>query len=157
MSYLLAVCLVMAQAPELVDRTLAIVSGHTITLSDARTAMALGLVDGGEVDAALVQRLVDRELMLREADRYEPPPPSAERVEARLAEVRARAGGDEVLSRVLALGGFTEGRLRAWVRDDMRIATYLQQRFVSDERRDDLIADWVSDLRRRAQVVMLPQ
>lgn len=157
MTYLLAACLVMAQAPELVDRTLAIVAGHTITLSDARTVMALGLVEGAEVDAALVQRLVDRELMLREADRYEPPPPSDERVEARLAEVRARAGGDEALSRVLVLGGFAEGRLRAWVRDDMRIATYLQQRFVGDDRRDDLIADWVSDLRRRAQVVILPQ
>jgi hypothetical protein len=57
----------------------------------------------------------------------------------------------------LTIGGFTEGRLRAWVHDDMRIATYLQQRFIADDRRDDLIADWVSDLRRRAQVVILPQ
>jgi len=156
MAFVLAACLVMAQAPELVDRTLAIVAGRTITLSDARTAIALGLVEGVEADEAFVQRLVDRQLMLIEADRYEPDPPSDERIEARLAEVRGRAGGTEALARALALGGFTEGRLRAWVRDDMRIASYLQQRFVADDRRADLMADWVSDLRRRAQVVILP-
>lgn len=157
MTHVLVAWLMLAQAPELIDRTLAIVSGHTITLSDARTVVAIGLVEGTEVDAGLVQRLVDRELMLREADRYEPPPPSNERIDARLAEVRTRAGGDEGLARELARGGFTEGRLRAWVRDDMRITAYLQQRFLADDRRDDLIADWVSDLRRRAQVVILPQ
>ncbi len=32
--------------PELIDRTLAIVGGQAITLSDARAAIALGLVDG---------------------------------------------------------------------------------------------------------------
>ncbi|MGE0460867.1 MAG: hypothetical protein AB7Q16_05820 [Vicinamibacterales bacterium] len=157
MPFLLAACLVVAQAPELLDRTIAIVSGHVITLSDARTVLALGLVEGGEVDADVTQRLVDRQLMLIEADRYEPPAPPVERVEARLAEVRARAGGDDALAGVLARGGFTEGRLRAWVRDDLRIAAYLQQRFVADERRADLIADWLSDLRRRAEVVILPQ
>ena len=57
------------QSPELIDRTLAIVAGRTITLSDARTVLALGLVEGGSVDSALVQRLVDRELMLRETER----------------------------------------------------------------------------------------
>ncbi|MCC7033796.1 MAG: hypothetical protein IT179_13290 [Acidobacteria bacterium] len=156
MSLLLAACLVTVQAPELLDRTLAIVSGHTITLSDARTLLVLGLVDGDAVDAGVLQRLVDRQLMLIEADRYEPPAPPDERIEVRLAEVRARAGGEQALARVLAQGGFTEGRLRAWVRDDLRIASYLQQRFVADERREDLVADWVSDLRRRAQVVILP-
>lgn len=147
--------LLVVQAPELIDRTLALVGGRPITLSDARTALALGLVEGRDVDAALVQRLIDRELMLREADRYDPPEPNAAQMDDRLAEVRRRAGGDESLAAVLARGGFTEARLRAWMRDDLRIAAYLRQRFASDERREDLMADWVSDLRRRAQVVVL--
>lgn len=160
-------CVVSMQAPVLLDRTLAIVGGRTITLSDARTAAALGLLrsagtapasttpegEGRAVTAATVERLVERELMLREAERYAPEEPAAAMVAARLADAEARAGGADALAAVLRAGGFTDGRLRAWVRDDLRIESYLRQRFAADDRRADLIADWVSDLRRRSTVV----
>jgi hypothetical protein len=151
----LIVSMLVGQAPELVDRTLAIVAGRTVTLSDARTALALGLVDGAAVDADVVQRLVDRELMLREVDRYDPLEPTAERIDERLAAARAVAGGEDELARVLRDGGFAERRLRAWIRDDLRVEAYLQQRFAMDERRQDLIADWLSDLRRRTPVTLI--
>ena len=151
----LIVSTLVGQAPELVDRTLAIVAGRTVTLSDARTALALGLVDGAAVDADVVQRLVDRELMLREVDRYDPLEPTAERIDERLAAARAVAGGEDGLARVLRDGGFAERRLRAWIRDDLRVEAYLQQRFAMDERRQDLIADWLSDLRRRTPVTLI--
>ena len=122
---LLLVSLLAGQTPELVDRTLAIVAGRTITLSDARTALALRLIEGAEVDTAVVQRLVDRELMLREVDRYDPPEPAAERIDERLAAARAVAGGEDGLARVLRDGGFAERRLRAWIRDDLRVEAYL--------------------------------
>jgi hypothetical protein len=154
-AHLLLVALFAAQTADLVDRTLAIVAGRTITLSDARTALALRLVEGTDVDTAVVQRLVDRELMLREADRYDPAEPSVDLIEARLDAARKAAGGDEGLARVLRAGGFAERRLRAWVRDDLRIDAYLRQRFAMDERRQDLIADWVSDLRRRSPVTII--
>jgi hypothetical protein len=151
----LIVSMLVGQAPELVDRTLAIVAGRTVTLSDARTALALGLVEGATVDADVVQRLVDRELMLREIDRYDPLEPTAERIDERLAAARAVAGGEDGLARVLRDGGFAERRLRAWIRDDLRVEAYLQQRFAMDERRQDLIADWLSDLRRRTPVTLI--
>lgn len=153
--HLLLVSLLAGQAPALLDRTLAIVAGRPVTLSDARTAVALRLIEGSAVDTAVVQRLVDRELMLREADRYDPAEPTAERIEARLAAARAVAGGEEALARVLREGGFAERRLRAWIRDDLRVEAYLQQRFAMDERRQDLIADWVIDLRRRSTVILI--
>lgn len=155
MLHLLLALLLAGQTPELVDRTLAIVAGRTITLSDARTALALRLIDGADIDAAVVQRLVDRELMLREVDRYDPPEPAAERIDEGLAAARAAAGGEDGLARVLRDGGFTERRLRAWLRDDLRVAAYLQQRFAMDERRQDLIADWLIDLRRRTPVTVI--
>jgi hypothetical protein len=93
--------------------------------------------------------------MLREADRYDPPEPDVARIEARLGEVTAHAGGEQRLQEVLLAGGFAAGRLRAWIRDDLRVETYLQQRFATEERRQDLIADWVSDLRRRSPVTIL--
>jgi hypothetical protein len=154
-AWLIVLTLAAAQAPELIDRTLAIVSGRTITLSDARTVQRLGLVEGATIDADVVQRLVDRQLMLIEAERYQPPDPAAGRVEAALASITSGAGGEAALARILAAGGFSLERLRAWVRDDLRIEGYLQQRFAADDRRQDLIADWVSELRRRAEVTIL--
>jgi len=91
-------CTMSMQAPVLLDRTLAIVGGRTITLSDARTAVALGLIGGRDVTAATVERLVERELMLREAERYAPEEPAVAAVAERLVGPRdwrpscARAG-----------------------------------------------------------------
>ncbi|HUQ87959.1 MAG TPA: hypothetical protein VM096_10395 [Vicinamibacterales bacterium] len=184
---------------ELLDRTLAIVGGQPITLSDARAAIALGLIEPERVPdpipgAAL--QLVDRELVLREVQRYAPAAPAESAVETRLDEIRKRFADAAALTRVLDVHGFGEDRLKAWVRDDLRTQAYLAQRFASAStptdqeiasayararsefdgkgmtfeqatpiirdrliasRRRELIADWVSDLRRRTDVVILTQ
>lgn len=187
-----------AQQPELIERTLAIVGGQAVTLSDARAAITFKLVDvGGSVDPeqTATARLVDRELMLREVRRYAPPAPTEAAIEARLGEIRKAFPG-ESLARALEISGLTEARLRAWVRDDLRTQAYLAQRFVSAStptdveianayaqqqeefdragtslaeaapilrdrliasRRRELIADWVADLRRRTDVILLVQ
>lgn len=190
---------VAAQAPpgELIERTLAIVGSQVITLSDARAAIHLGLIEAERAadPVSVTQLLVDRELILREVQRYAPPVPSESAVESRLDEIRTRLPASE-LSRTLDETGFTEARLRAWLRDDLRAVAYLAQRFASPStptdtelsfafaqqraefdrtgttfeqaapmlrerlvasRRRELIADWVSDLRRRTDVVILPQ
>jgi hypothetical protein len=76
------------------------------------------------------------------------------RIDARIADIRERLGTAQV-DAILAAGGITEARFRSWIRDDLRIATYVDQRFAADgpERRDSLIADWVADLRRRTAIV----
>lgn len=123
-----------AQVPgDLLERTLAIVGTQVITLNDARAAVRLGLIEAerpGDA-ASATQALVDRELILREVQRYAPPAPSDSAVEARLEEIRARLSGPGELARVLADTGFTETRLRAWLRDDLRTVSYLAQRFAS--------------------------
>jgi hypothetical protein len=184
---------------ELLDRTLAIVGGQPITLSDARAVVALGLIEAERApdpipDVAL--QMVDRELVLREVQRYAPAAPAESAVEARLDEIRKRFADAAALARVLDVHGFTEDRLKAWIRDDLRTTGYLAQRFASAStpsdqeisaayarakaefdqqglsfdraipivrdrliasRRRELIADWVSDLRRRTDVVILQQ
>lgn len=147
---------ILPAAQELVERTLAIVGGSAITLSDVQTARSLGLVEDAADVATATAALVKRALILREVERYAPAEPESARIDERLAAVRDRLPATE-LTAVLAVGGFTETRLRAWVRDDLRIAAYLNQRFAADgpERRDSLIDDWVSDLRRRTPVVEL--
>jgi hypothetical protein len=126
---LLAVSGVAAGQELLVERTVAVVGGAAITLSDVRTALALELVDGDEREGAA--RLVERWLILHEVSRFAPPEPAPAEIDARVAAVRARAGSPAALDAILARGGFTVGRLAAWVRDDLRIAAYLDQRFVT--------------------------
>ena len=116
---------------ELVDRTLALVGGQPITLSDARGAIALGLIEAGASIGDATAALIRRELILREVQRYAPGAPTDSAVEARLDQVRKRFPGAAAMGRVLEAHGFTEARLRAWVRDDLRTEAYLAQRFAS--------------------------
>ena len=185
--------------PELIERTLALVGGQAITLSDARAAIALGLIElpkGGDPIAGATTALVDRELVLREVQRYAPPAPAETVVDTRLDDIRSRVPAPGALAQVLQAHGFTEARLRAWVRDDVRTEAYLAQRFASASlpsdtevaaaynrqraefatagltfeqaapivrerliasRRAELLADWLSELRRRTDVVILAQ
>ena len=188
-----------AAQPEVLDRTLALVGGQPITLSDVRAAIALGLIEAdksADPVPGVTAQLIDRELILREVQRYSPPSPGDTAVDARLDEIRKRLGDGASLQRLLDLHGFTDVRLRAWLRDDLRTQAYLAQRFASASlptdaeiaqfytrakfefdrsgmtfeqaspiirdrlmasRRRELIADWLSDLRRRTDVVILPQ
>lgn len=181
---------------ELLERTLAIVGTQAITLGDARAAIRLGLIEADRAadPISVTQALVDRELILREVQRYAPPAPAESAVDARLDEIRLRLPAPGEMARALDETGFTEARLRAWIRDDLRSVAYLAQRFASAStpsdsevsmafmqqraefertgttfeqaeplirerlvasRRRELIADWVSDLRRRTEVTIL--
>ena len=178
----------------MLERTLAIVGGAVVTQSDVSLALALGLVEGpaAATPESALSALVDRWLMLHEVARFAPTEPAAAAVEARLAALRARAGDAETVTRRLSEAGRAASYLTAWVRDDLRIAAYLEQRFAStgapsepdvtaytqrqaaaleaagltgdaalaaararlvQERRRELIADWLADLRRRTSVV----
>ena len=146
---------------ELIDRTLAIVAGQAITLSDVRAALTLRLLDDdGQQPSgtSATERLIERALMLREVQRYAPPEPPPAAIDARLAAVTARFASADELRAALASVAFSEVQLRAWARDDLRIAAYLDQRFASaasDERRAELVRDWIADIRRRTPVVEL--
>lgn len=143
------------QTPVLLDRTVAIVGGRPLLQSDVITAQRLGILEGDGVSPAAVGRLVDRELQLREAERFFPFQADAAVLEARLTAVEARVGGRDALARILDAGGMTPERLRAWLRDDLHVQAYVRQRFATEERRDVLLADWTADLRRRTTVVVI--
>lgn len=126
---------VAASASPVIDRVLAVVSGSIITLSDVNGAIALGIVNtAGARDPvrAALDQLIDRGLMLAEVERYAPPEPAPDAVQARVSALRARAaqpGGE--LEQTLTALGFDETRLRAIARDDLRLQGYLNQRFAA--------------------------
>jgi hypothetical protein len=117
---------------QVIDRVLAIVDGRLVTLSDVRTTSTLKLVEApegtGGIDAAL-DRWIERLLVLQEVDRFSPPEPPASAIETRVAAVLAALGPPAEARSTLATLGVEEGWLRQWVRDDLRIQSYTDQRF----------------------------
>jgi hypothetical protein len=131
LAVLLAVGLVCGGEPQLLDRVLAIVDGSPITLSDVNAAVRLGLVETPATndERAALNALIDRRLQLIEVNRYLPPEPTAAAIEARLAETRRRFASDDAFQTALEETGVSPIDLRAAVRDNLRIESYLTQRF----------------------------
>jgi hypothetical protein len=120
-------------AQTLLDRVMIRVDGYAITMTDARAAIALGLVESpaGADDAALLasaaQQLTDRQLLLNEVARFPPPEPSAAAIDAEVATLTAHAGNR--LPQVMQANGIDGSRLRDLARDTVRIQAYVNQRF----------------------------
>ncbi|MBI3400286.1 MAG: hypothetical protein HY048_02600 [Acidobacteria bacterium] len=144
---------------EVIERVLAVVAGQPITLSDVVAARDLGLELAGNASdplRAVLSRLIDRELMAAEAERYGPPEPTAEAVDRDVARVRARFPSPEAFDAAAARSGIDDKHLRETVRQNLRIAAYLEQRFTAaGDRRQALIDEWVAGLRRRGNVLDL--
>jgi hypothetical protein len=182
-------------AQRLLDRIVARVDGYPITLTDMKAAVALGILGlpegAGEED--VVERLVDRQLMLAEVERFPPPEPSSDDTAREETAMTARAGGR--LAEVMDATGLDGGRIRDIARDSLRIQAYLNQRFgtatqlsadevldyyrihpdeftrdgrltpfaeaeplarqlASAERRSTAVAQWLRDLRARAEILV---
>jgi hypothetical protein len=123
-----AILLVLLGVPvgaQVVDRVLVVIDGRLVTLSDVRVSTSLGLLDAAGVEQA-TDLWVERLLVLQEVDRFAPPEPPAAAIEARVAELRKRRSWTpEALARL----GVNEDWIRKWVRDDLRIQSYIEQRF----------------------------
>jgi len=146
-------------SPEVIDRVLAVVGGQLITLTDVTAARDLGLQSAdaaADPVRAILSKLIDRELILAEVERYAPAEPTADAIDRELERIRGRFASADALAAVLARSGIDERQLRDTVRQDLRIRAYLDQRFASaQERRQALIDDWMTALRRRGDVVDL--
>jgi len=115
------------------DRMLAVVNGDVVTQSDVRAARRLGLVAQAASmdDDALVTRLMERRLMLLEVARYAPVEPTADQIAARRSAWVATLPAGADVTTTLSGAGMRESGLMAWLRDDLRIAAYIDQRFTA--------------------------
>ncbi|MEI6668985.1 MAG: hypothetical protein WCP29_12570 [Acidobacteriota bacterium] len=122
------------RAAELLDRVIAVVAGTVITLTDARAAIAFGLVEtreGGDPVAVAMQWLVDRQLVLDEVNRYETPDSDLSNVDPVFAGIRNKLSGGKGLASALASLGLDEDGAKRFVRDTLRVQEYLRRRFES--------------------------
>jgi hypothetical protein len=144
---------------ETIDRVLAVVAGQLIMLSDVTGAIDLGLqsTDGASDPVrAVLTKLIDRELVLAEVDRYAPPEPTSEAVDGELQRVRQRFPSPDAFESALARSGIDDTHLRETLRQDLRMRAYLDQRFnAASDRRVNAINDWMAGLRRRGGVIDL--
>ena len=144
---------------ETIDRVLAVVAGQLITLSDVTAAADLGLqaADGAaDPVRAVLGKLIDRELVLAEVDRYAPAEPAADEVDREVQRVRARLPSPAAFDAALARSGIDEKHLRETLRQDLRMRAYLDQRFsAAADRRASLVDEWMAGLRRRGGVTDL--
>jgi hypothetical protein len=144
---------------ETIDRVLAVAANQVITLSDVTAAIDLGLqsTDGAaDPVRAVLTKLIDRELVLAEVDRYAPAEPTTEAVSREVTRVRQRFASTADFDAALARSGIDEQHLRETLRQDLRMRAYLDQRFsASADRRPNAVDEWMASLRRRGGVVDL--
>jgi hypothetical protein len=159
---LLLLAPVPARTADVVDRIMAVVGAQPITLSDVAAAQQFQLVEvppgTGDARGYVLDRLIDRTLMLTEVDRFQPPEPDPTEIARRLDQMQARAGSAAAFEKALAVTGTTREQLQRFVRDSLRTETYVNQRFgtiLDPVERAAVIANWVGDLRRRAEITVL--
>jgi hypothetical protein len=116
-----------AAAQTLLDRVVARVNGSVVLLSDVRAAAALGLIEAAPDTAEAVEQMVQRALLVEEVNRFPPPEPPADAVDAELGRMRARAGGS--FDEVERSTGLVAVHVRQLARDRLRIQGYIDQRF----------------------------
>jgi hypothetical protein len=153
------VCSAVAVRAEMIDRVLAVVAGQLITLSDVNAARDLGLESApaaGDPIRPVLTKLIDRALVLAEVDRYAPAEPTTAAVDEQMRAVRERFPSADAFNAALVQSGIDELHLRETLRQNLRIAAYLSQRFAAaPDRRQALIDEWMTGLRRRADVIDL--
>ncbi len=115
-------------AQQLLDRIIARVNGVAITLTDVKAAIALGIADPPE--AAAIEQLINRQLVLGEVARFLPPEPSAAAITVEAEALTTRVG--ERMPDIVASTGIDDARIREIARENLRIQAYLNQRFGVD-------------------------
>jgi hypothetical protein len=142
--FIVALVLSSTARADIIDRVLAVVDGALITQSDVLGATRLGLVQtapGGDPVQAALDRLIERRLILAEVDRYAPPDPPDAAVEGAFDVLRNRVGA-AALEVTLRQTGETNEQLHRYLRDDLRIEAYLQERFGTIQPSDLDIAEY---------------
>jgi hypothetical protein len=152
---------------ETIDRVLAVVGQaatveaerRLITLTDVTAAIDLGLQSpdaAADPVRAVLNKLIDRELVLAEVDRYAPAEPTTLDVDREVLRVRQRFASTAAFDAALARSGIDEKHLRETLRQDLRMRAYLDQRFsAAADRRSSLVDEWMAGLRRRGGVIDL--
>jgi hypothetical protein len=137
-------------AQTMLDQVLVRFGAEIITQLDVRQARMLKLVTvSNDTDQAYVDALVDRRLILSDLKRTAASEPTSDAIDAKVRQWSASLGSGVNVATLLERAGMTDAGLRGWMRDDLRVQAYLDERFAG---RPTEIAGWITTLRQRAGI-----
>lgn len=117
-------------AQQLLDKVLARVGTRAVTMTEVRAAIGLGLVEvrrGEDADAAGLQRVIERQIVLNEVGRFPTPDPTAAELAEQVATMKSHAGAS--YDRLVASTGLDDTKLQELARQTLRIRAYTTLRF----------------------------
>jgi hypothetical protein len=110
----------------LIEQLLAVVNGKTIALSDLRRYQLLFAPDAPPEQA--LQQLIDHQLLLVEAVRFDTEPPQASRIQEAVQRLEKAAGGRAAWEAALQRVQLTPAGAEELITDELRVETLLSQR-----------------------------
>jgi hypothetical protein len=110
----------------LIEQLLAIVNGKTITLSDLRRYQLLFAPD--EPPERVLQQMIDHQLLLAEAVRFDTEPPQTSRIQEALHRLERTAGGKAAWEAALQRVQLTPASAEELITDELRVEALLAQR-----------------------------
>lgn len=111
---------------ELIEQLLAVVNGKTIALSDLRRYQLLFAPDAPPEQ--VLEQMIDHQLLLVEAVRFDTEPPQASRVQETVNRLEQAAGGRAAWEAALRRVQLTPARAEELITDELRVETLLAQR-----------------------------
>lgn len=119
---------------DVIDKVVATVDRQIIMLSDVRAVTELGVLVMGSNEGSETQvtsRLVNRVLILVEVDRFLVSEPLQTEIQRRIDALKEHHSTVKSFETAWKSVGMTEERLYRLIRNDLRIDSYLRQRFTS--------------------------
>ena len=119
---------------DIIDKVVATVDRQIIMLSDVRAVTELGVLVMGSNEGSetqVISRLVNRVLILVEVDRFLVSEPLDTEIQRRIDELKEHHSTVKSFETAWKSVGMTEERLYRLIRNDLRIDSYLRQRFTS--------------------------
>jgi hypothetical protein len=110
----------------LIEQLLAVVNGKTIALSDLRRYQLLFAPDAAP--ERVLQQMIDHQLLLAEAVRFDTEPPHASRIQEAVHRLERAAGGQAAWEAALQRVQLTPAAAEELITEELRVETLLAQR-----------------------------
>jgi peptidyl-prolyl cis-trans isomerase SurA len=142
---------------ELIDRVVAGVNNDVITLSDLRQALAFNLAVGGKgngnrIEQETLEGLINRRLLVQEAERVRVVEVSVQDVAAERERLKTRIGSEDAYRAFLAHAGLTEARLDRMLEERLLVERFVKKKIglfarVSHEEAESYYAEHAAEFK----------
>lgn len=118
------------QGEEIIDFVVAVVNGQAITLSELKNELIISEIENpsDKVKASVLLSLIERRLMLQEAEKVEFPP-APEKVDAEMQKIVSGYKSEALFRKELKERGLEYETLVEWIRSRMILEKWIERQF----------------------------